>query len=266
MKNEMEHDWKLTANALGELDEDDRARVETQLRESPELQRTLHEIRAVAEELRTGLRAEPGLSLTPAQREAIIEKGATERYGQVSDFASMPSFDSLRGDSAVTIIRTPGSKNLGHSRGSRNFRLIMIPSALAACVAVAAGVTYLSLPSLSGSRTLSQFAAVDESPKSMRRTGNSFAPATSRSSNSWPKRVNHCRRNTLELSQAHEVGLRHDLGHSPARSLTVAVPLGKGIFRELAFAVPKKDRLFHARIGRNSACHDGVSLSWRGRF
>jgi Ca-activated chloride channel homolog len=70
------NDPKWTAYALGEIKvEQERAELESILKESPEMRRVVAEIRSTGELLSQELQAEPAIDLTPAQR-AIIEKKA----------------------------------------------------------------------------------------------------------------------------------------------------------------------------------------------
>ncbi|MGI9014734.1 MAG: YfbK domain-containing protein [Phycisphaerales bacterium] len=64
-------DAQLTALALGELDADERARVEARIREHPELTGEVEAIRATATAVETAFAAEPALALHDAQRDAI---------------------------------------------------------------------------------------------------------------------------------------------------------------------------------------------------
>ena len=74
------NDPKLTAYALGELDEDERAQIEAQVAHSEELRRTVDEIRDTAKVLTEELQSEPVLSLTSDQRQ-VIEANAVEVDG-----------------------------------------------------------------------------------------------------------------------------------------------------------------------------------------
>jgi hypothetical protein len=67
-------DPKLTAYALGELPEAERAAIEAALREAPEGQRAVEAIQRGAETLRQELADEPVLDLTSAQRQALLDK------------------------------------------------------------------------------------------------------------------------------------------------------------------------------------------------
>src|SRR4051812_22100310 len=64
-------DPRLTAYALGELDDADRAEVESALADDPSGRLAVEEIRATAQLLAEGLRREPSPGLAPEQREAI---------------------------------------------------------------------------------------------------------------------------------------------------------------------------------------------------
>ncbi len=69
-------DAKLTAYALGELDEQERAAVAARLEADPAAQRTVEEIRHVAGLLRDELGAEPVTRLAPTQRAALESEAA----------------------------------------------------------------------------------------------------------------------------------------------------------------------------------------------
>ncbi|MGD2109132.1 MAG: von Willebrand factor type A domain-containing protein [Phycisphaerae bacterium] len=68
---------KLTAFALGELDERERAEIEVQIEQSAELRQAVDEIRSTAELLTKELRAEPVVTLSPDQRHTIDAKAAS---------------------------------------------------------------------------------------------------------------------------------------------------------------------------------------------
>ncbi len=65
-------DIQLTAYALGEGSPDERRQIEEQLRDHPDQQATVDEIRALAARLETDLRQEPEIALTDAQRQAVL--------------------------------------------------------------------------------------------------------------------------------------------------------------------------------------------------
>jgi Ca-activated chloride channel family protein len=71
----MNHDDpKLTAYALGELDDHDRLAVEAALLRQPELRQAVDEIRSMAALLATELASEPTAALSDSQRRAIEAK------------------------------------------------------------------------------------------------------------------------------------------------------------------------------------------------
>ena len=74
------NDPKLTAYALGELDDTERAEVEAQLKESEAARQTVNEVRKTAALLARELKAEPALALSDDQRKAIKAK-AEQVYG-----------------------------------------------------------------------------------------------------------------------------------------------------------------------------------------
>jgi Ca-activated chloride channel homolog len=74
------NDPKWTAYALGEItDEQERAEIESILKESAEMRRLVEEIRQMAGFLKEELQAEPAIQLTEAQREQIEEKATAGR-------------------------------------------------------------------------------------------------------------------------------------------------------------------------------------------
>lgn len=70
------NDPKLTAYALGELDEKERAEIEAQLAQSKELRHAVDEIRDTADLLTAELVGEPSISLSADQRAAIETQAA----------------------------------------------------------------------------------------------------------------------------------------------------------------------------------------------
>jgi Ca-activated chloride channel family protein len=109
-------DPKLTAYVLGELDEYERAEVQAQVRQSPELQRAVREIRETAQLLSEEFGRETAPALTDAQREAV-ELAAAKQNGRA---------DNL-------------------SRRYLNRRRIWLPAALAASFLIVAGATAFML-------------------------------------------------------------------------------------------------------------------------
>jgi len=74
------NDPRWTAYALGEIkDEQERAELESILKESPELRQLVEEARNTGELLRQELRAEPAIDLTRAQRILIEDKVASRK-------------------------------------------------------------------------------------------------------------------------------------------------------------------------------------------
>jgi Ca-activated chloride channel homolog len=74
------NDPKWTAYALGEItDEQERAEIESILKESVEIRQLVEEIRQMAGLLKEKLQAEPAINLTQAQREQIEEKATAGR-------------------------------------------------------------------------------------------------------------------------------------------------------------------------------------------
>ncbi len=78
MRKAFDEAW-LTAFALGELSERERAEVEGRLAESEDLRRELDEIRSTMAVLRETLAAEPHVELSAGQRAAIETKAAAEK-------------------------------------------------------------------------------------------------------------------------------------------------------------------------------------------
>ena len=74
-------DPRLTAYALGELPETERAAIEAELQQSPECRKAVEEIQNAAKLLSQELASEPCPELLPAQKEAIA--------GQLADQVSV---------------------------------------------------------------------------------------------------------------------------------------------------------------------------------
>jgi Ca-activated chloride channel family protein len=70
--NEMDRDAKLTAFALGELDDTEAAAMAAELEHDEHARRDVEMIRQTVEQLQQELQAEPGPELTDAQREAVL--------------------------------------------------------------------------------------------------------------------------------------------------------------------------------------------------
>ncbi|HUT92281.1 MAG TPA: hypothetical protein VMY37_22490 [Thermoguttaceae bacterium] len=118
------NDPKLTAYVLGELDDADRAAVEKALESSPELRRAVEEIRRTANFLTEHLQSEPTPTLTPDQREAILQQ---------SEEPALPTV-------------TPTYKSWAR-------RQLVFSLAAAVCVLLAVGVGLYSLPMIRGERS-----------------------------------------------------------------------------------------------------------------
>ena len=67
-------DPRITAYALGELDDDERAELERQLEQSPKGRQLVQELQALASQLTEELGQEPELELSEAQHEAIAQR------------------------------------------------------------------------------------------------------------------------------------------------------------------------------------------------
>lgn len=65
---------KLTAYALGELDNDERRAIEVELDQSPEAREFVDETRDFAEVLSRELKAAPAATLTDGQRELVLAR------------------------------------------------------------------------------------------------------------------------------------------------------------------------------------------------
>ncbi|REJ67944.1 MAG: hypothetical protein DWQ31_09830 [Planctomycetota bacterium] len=90
------NDPRLTAYALGELDEADRAALAAELAAAPELADVVAEIRQAGEFVQGGLAAEPAPQLTDAQR-AAIEAAAESGTPTSSDSDPLPAGLSATG-------------------------------------------------------------------------------------------------------------------------------------------------------------------------
>ncbi|MHA3774572.1 YfbK domain-containing protein [Verrucomicrobiota bacterium sgz303538] len=89
-------DPKITAYALGELDSaEDRAAVESLLREHPELSAELEETRAVAQFLRRELKAEDGEVLTAAQRKEVLAAAHLGNSTEAETVAASPRAENI---------------------------------------------------------------------------------------------------------------------------------------------------------------------------
>ncbi len=125
------NDPKLTAYALGELDDAEQAEVEAALRQSPELRRAVDEIRRTAALLSEHLQAEACPPLTAEQREAIFRQS-----------------------------EEPASPAAAAAEKPRRRRRIVLPLAAAASLLLAVGITLYAWPLLRGSRPAAESVAV----------------------------------------------------------------------------------------------------------
>ena len=123
MKKMDPDNWKLTAYALGELDDQDRAEVEALLAESKDACKALEDIRRVAGMLSQDLQAEPAPQLTDEQRKQI-----ETRLASVSHQAPQPTTRML------------------------SLRRWRAPVALAASLALVVTAGWLLVPSLQKAR------------------------------------------------------------------------------------------------------------------
>jgi len=114
------NDPRLTAYALGELDEKERAEIEALLAGSEDARREVEDIRRTSELLTQELAAEPSPGLSDAQRAALANRLA-ETDGRAARPAKRRRFLRPR---------------------------VWIPTALAASFVLAAGVAYFNWPSL----------------------------------------------------------------------------------------------------------------------
>ncbi|UCC28708.1 MAG: von Willebrand factor type A domain-containing protein [Phycisphaerales bacterium] len=133
------NDPKLTAYALGELDDTERAEVEAQLKESEAARQTVNEIRETAALLTRELKAEPAPALSDDQRKAI-ESRAKQVYG--GDMKSAPA------------------KRL-------TLRRWWIPTSVAASLLIVVGIGYMLLPSLEAARRQSRGGPADALHRSL---------------------------------------------------------------------------------------------------
>jgi len=130
------NDWKLTAYALGELDDEQRAEIEAQLADSPELRQIVVEIRVTAGVLSADLAPTADASLTDAQRQKL-ETAAAERNGHAA------------GDGVTT--------------GTRRsiIRKLWLPTALAASLLLLVSIIVPSLSAVRGRAKI--FSRIDAS-------------------------------------------------------------------------------------------------------
>ncbi len=144
------NDPKLTAYVLGEVDEGERSHIEAQLRSSPDLGRAVEEIRQTAAMLTRELQGVPCPVLTDDQRAEIrAASGSPLREASRARLRTRDVASPLVGDAERRIRRR-----------------VWVPAALAASLALAAGVSFLALPSLSRVRgTASKMKGIGTSGK-----------------------------------------------------------------------------------------------------
>jgi len=153
------NDPKLTAYALNELDDRERAEIETELEQSPALRRAVDEIRVTATwlEKKDYSQSGPILSLTRKQRELIESRAAGSPWGHAV------------GDKSTELARlTPvgASSSAGESmnrmlgKRARWLRRYWIPTTAAASLLIAVGLGSILVPSLSRSRESAQLASL----------------------------------------------------------------------------------------------------------
>jgi len=146
--NMINHDdnWKLTAYALGELDETERAEIEARIAQSDDLHRIVDETRALARRIESELRAEPTVALSDEQRANVQEALAGDHR---------PSSLQAEGDQGGLRAPKEEARRNGRVRVRRSrFSALRywIPTALAASIALAGGTWYFTLPELARSR------------------------------------------------------------------------------------------------------------------
>jgi Ca-activated chloride channel family protein len=138
------NDPRLTAYALGELDDSERTEVEVALTQSPALAAEVDSIRAAAATLEAAFHAEPVLALSDEQRSTIdpsrVRQGDVGTKGRWDEEFML----SERGAEAT---RSPRPSFL---------RRYWIPTTVAASVTLAVAVGYLMLPELSSDRVPSK--------------------------------------------------------------------------------------------------------------
>jgi len=158
------NDPKLTAFALGELDETEQAAIQTEVERSPALRQAVDEIRETAGLLTKELQGEARIGLSKDQRQAIeaTAVGAallpmTLRAEGGLGCRLMESEPRPQGSD----LHTPqgiGTTTKTNSTGSRRLRRYWIPASLAASVVVIVGAGYSLIPrtfsSLSRAREL----------------------------------------------------------------------------------------------------------------
>ena len=118
------NDPRITAYALGELEEKERADIEAQLAQSLELRRAVNEISETAKLLKKGFQSEPVLSLSNEQR-AAVETQAVQTNGHATEH---------------------------HDTRSWLIRRWWIPTSLAASWLIIVGAGYILLPSMEAAR------------------------------------------------------------------------------------------------------------------
>ena len=127
-------DPKLTAYALDELDPADRAEVEQLLRENPEALAEVEDTERLAARLRRELRAEPAAPLTAEQRDEVLAVAV----GEICDSGDVDEPVQFGSNgTAPAGVKGPGDSRRWWSR----------PMALAASIAVLAGVAYIAAQS-----------------------------------------------------------------------------------------------------------------------
>jgi len=104
---------KLTAYALGELNDAERAEVEAHLANNPDAQQWVEEVRRVAGVLEQELAAPAELSLTAAQRERICEGRATPRAMRIVRIALSAAAVIVVGLALAAVI-VPMLQSAGH--------------------------------------------------------------------------------------------------------------------------------------------------------
>ncbi|HEY4310313.1 MAG TPA: von Willebrand factor type A domain-containing protein [Pirellulales bacterium] len=150
-------DPRLTADALGELDAADAAKLEAELGESPDGQRALAEIRQTAQLLRDALSAEPAPTLPLAARDQIIA-AATESPAPATEHqpASVTSSHGVPRPAPTA----PTSPAVGRARNRRSLRLKVVVTS-AALLMVGAG---LLLPAVYTARESRRYHFASDAP------------------------------------------------------------------------------------------------------
>jgi secreted protein with Ig-like and vWFA domain len=164
------NDPRLTAYALDELDEAERAQVEKLLEQSPGARAAVEEIRQAAELLTGELASEPVATLTAQQRELVeqamresdVGLGASSESRGAADFSPRGAAQAEACGSSRQALS--GALNVPKARRVRFLRRRWVPYAVAASIVLLVGVPLgsLLLPSLTRAREMAKRTAALE--------------------------------------------------------------------------------------------------------